>query len=164
VKGDDFSDNDLAKIKFFEDRLQGRLVKFSFSTFRADEIHISREDFRPYGIILDKTGEYVSRELGFEMSASDAIRMKWSYYLALLDVALQFETNHPGFVAFDEPDQQAIESKDVKSFLLEATAFGSKAQVLVAATAEKIAGFDAELAKAGARILGFPGYTVQRRN
>ncbi|WP_292168937.1 hypothetical protein, partial [Mesorhizobium sp.] len=69
----------------------------------------------------------------------------------------------PCFIAFDEPDQQAIESKDVKSFLLEAAAFGSNAQILVAATAEKIAGFDAELAAAGAKILGFSGYTVQRR-
>lgn len=163
VKSDDFSDSDLAKIKFFEERLQQRLLSFSFTTFRADEIHISREDFRPFGIIRDSTGEYVNRELGFEMSASDAIRMKWGYYLALLDVALKFGTNHPCFIAFDEPDQQAIESKDVKSFLLEAAAFGSNAQILVAATAEKIAGFDAELAAAGAKILGFSGYTVQRR-
>ncbi|MDW9480460.1 hypothetical protein [Sinorhizobium meliloti] len=163
VKSDDFSDTDVAKIEFFEERLQKRLVNFSFKTFRAAEIHISREDFRPFGIIRDNTDEYVTRELGFEMSASDAIRMKWSYYLALLDVALKFDTNHPGFIAFDEPDQQAIESKDVKSFLLEAAAFGSSAQILVAATAEKIAGFDAELAEAGAKILGFSGYTVRRR-
>ncbi|KAB1086269.1 hypothetical protein F4V91_07360 [Neorhizobium galegae] len=98
VKSDDFSEIDIGKIDYFETRLQERLVNFSFKTFRASEIHISREDFRPFGIIRDKSGEYVSRELGFEMSASDAIRMKWSYYLALLDVAQKFTTNHPGFV------------------------------------------------------------------
>lgn len=163
VKSDDFSDIDISKIKFFETRLQQRLGDFSFKTFPASEIHISQEDFRPYGIIRDKSGEYVSRELGFEMSASDAIRMKWSYYLALLDVSLEFETNHPGFIAFDEPDQQAIESKDVRSFLVEAAGFKETAQILVAATAEKIAGFDADLRNSGARILGFSGYTVQRR-
>lgn len=163
LKGDEFSDTDVAKIKFFETRLQARLHDFSFKTFQTFEIRISQEDFRPFAIIRDANGDFVSRELGFEMSGSDAIRMKWSYYLALLDVAMEYSTNHPGFIAFDEPDQQAIESKDVKSFLLEAAGFRNRAQILVAATAEKIAGFDAELMDAGAKILGFEGYTIQRR-
>ncbi|TCA02553.1 hypothetical protein [Rhizobium leguminosarum] len=162
LKGDEFSEDDEAKIKLFEQRLQLRLRDFSFKTFGASEIHISQEDFRPIAIIRDKNGELVTRELGFEMSGSDAIRMKWSYYLALLDVGIMSKTNHPCFAAFDEPDQQAIESKDVKKFLDEAAKFGPKAQIVVAATAEKISSFDAELVASGANLISFDGYSIQR--
>jgi predicted nucleic acid-binding Zn-ribbon protein len=164
LKGDDFTSLDQKKIEFFQNRLQARLQSFSFKTFKSSEILISLEDFRPIAMIPDaKTGALTVRELGFEMSASDAIRMKWSYYLALLDVGISFDTNHPGFLVFDEPDQQAIESKDVRSFLLEAAKFESRAQILVAATAEKIAEFDADLVQAGANMIRFEGYTLQRR-
>ncbi len=163
LKGDDFTTLDRKKIEFFQTRLQARLESFSFKTFKASEILVSLEDFRPIAMIADiKTGTPTVRELGFEMSASDAIRMKWSYYLALIDVGTSFDTNHPGFLVFDEPDQQAIESKDVRSFLLEAAKFKSRAQILVAATAEKIADFDAELVQADANMIRFDGYTLQR--
>lgn len=163
LKGDDFTALDQKKIEFFQTRLQARLQSFSFKTFKSSEILVSLEDFRPIAMIADaKTGALTVRELGFEMSASDAIRMKWSYYLALLDVGTSFDTNHPGFLVFDEPDQQAIESKDVRSFLLEAAKFEARAQILVAATAEKIADFDADLVRAGANMISFDGYTLQR--
>ncbi len=163
LKGDDFTALDQKKIEFFQTRLQARLQSFSFKTFKSSEILVSLEDFRPIAMIADaKTGALTVRELGFEMSASDAIRMKWSYYLALLDVGTSFDTNHPGFLVFDEPDQQAIESKDVRSFLLEAAKFEARAQILVAATAEKIADFDADLVQAGANMISFDGYTLQR--
>lgn len=163
LKGDDFTSADKEKIAYFEQRLQARLRDFSFLTFGTSEIRVSLDDFRPIAMIADDSGDLTARELGFDMSGSDAIRMKWSYYLALLDVAVRYGTNHPCFIAFDEPDQQAIESKDVRTFLLEAAKFGERAQVLVAATAEKIAGFDAELVTAGANIMGFDGYTISRR-
>lgn len=164
LRGDDFTELDQRKIEFFQTRLQVRLQNFSFITFKPSEILVSLEDFRPIAMIPDsKTGALTVRELGFEMSASDAIRMKWSYYLSLLDVGTSFDTNHPGFLVFDEPDQQAIESKDVRSFLLEAARFGSRAQILVAATAEKIAEFDSDLEQAGANMIRFQGYTLQRQ-
>lgn len=163
LKGDDFTASDKNKIEYFQERLQARLSDFSFITFPTSQIRVSFEDFRPVAVISDDDGEVAVRELGFEMSGSDAIRMKWSYYLALLDVAVAFDTHHPCFIAFDEPDQQAIESKDVRTFLLETARFEERAQILVAATAEKIAGFDSDLVTAGANVMNFSGYTIGRR-
>lgn len=162
LKGDAFSQLDETKIRAFETYLQSRLASFSFTTFHPNTIRISQDDFRPVALIEDAAGNVSPRELGFEMSGSDAIRMKWSYYLALLNLALRFETNHPRFLAFDEPDQQAIEQKDVRALLMEAAKIASNTQVIVAATAEKIAAFDQELVSRGANLISFNGYTLQR--
>lgn len=162
LKGDAFSKLDVEKIKAFEACLQTRLSSFSFTTFKPTDIQVSEDDFRPLALIKDADGNFSTRELGFEMSGSDAIRMKWSYYLALLDLALLYPTNHPRFLAFDEPDQQAIEHKDVKAFLMAATKIGGDAQIIVAATAEKISDFDDQLVKQGANLISFSGYTLQR--
>ncbi|WP_332768630.1 hypothetical protein [Phenylobacterium sp.] len=46
-------------------------------------------------------------EIGFETSASDAIRLKWAYQLGLLELGHQHPTHHPGMLLLDEPRQQS---------------------------------------------------------
>jgi hypothetical protein len=80
----------------------GELVReqaasYGFSTFPPSELEISHESYRP---------QREGFEIGFEMSASDTIRLKWAYQLALLEVARTAETHHAGLVIFDEPQQQ----------------------------------------------------------
>lgn len=137
LKGDDFTSADKEKIAYFEERLQGAFGILASLRLEPPKFACRSRISGPVAMITDDSGDLTARELGFEMSGSDASGYEMeNYYLALLDVAVQYGTNHPCFIAFDEPDQQAIESKDVRTFLLEAAKFGERAQILVAATAE----------------------------
>jgi hypothetical protein len=79
------------------------VASYGFSTFSASEIDLAPDSFRP-----QKEGF----EIGFELSASDSIRLKWAYHISLMELSRTYVTNHPGFVVFDEPRQQATrESK-----------------------------------------------------
>jgi hypothetical protein len=78
--------------------IREQVADYGFSTFSASEIELSPDNFRP-----QKEGF----EIGFELSASDAIRLKWAYHLALMELSRTHATNHPGFIVFDEPRQQA---------------------------------------------------------
>jgi hypothetical protein len=66
---------------------------FGFSTFPTDEITLDEDSYRP-----QKEGY----EIGFETSASDAIRLKWAYQLGLLELSQDHSTNHPGMLLLDE--------------------------------------------------------------
>ncbi len=93
---DDRLTPDRAKLDRFTYLIRQQADHYGFSTFPPREIDISPENFRP-----QKEGF----EIGFELSASDAIRLKWAYHLALMELSRTDSTNHPGFVVFDEPRQ-----------------------------------------------------------
>ncbi len=95
---DRLSPEDKAKLDRLTRLIRQQAGSYGFSTFPAGEIEIAPDNFRP-----QKEGF----EIGFELSASDAIRLKWAYHLALMELARTDKTNHPGFIVFDEPRQQA---------------------------------------------------------
>jgi hypothetical protein len=47
---------------------------------------------------------------GFRASASDVIRLRWSYALSLMRVSQTIGGPHPGLLMMDEPGQQKFES------------------------------------------------------
>lgn len=53
----------------------------------------------------------------FDSSASDGIRVIWAFTMALLQVSIEKDGNHPGIIIFDEPLQQSIVPEDMKSFI-----------------------------------------------
>ena len=59
----------------------------------------------------------MEREIGFEVSASDGIRLKWAYYLSILIVCRDLGGNHIGFLIFDEPGQQQMKEVDLSAML-----------------------------------------------
>ena len=80
----------------------------------------------------DTDGE-IEKDIGFEASASDGIRLKWAYYLSLLELNVQHETNHAGLVIFDEPGQQAADPVNLTSLFQEsANPRFSRHQILIA--------------------------------
>jgi hypothetical protein len=74
---DRLSEADRAKLDRFTHLIRQQVDQCGFSTFPARDIDISPEYFRP-----QKEGF----EIGFELSASDAIRLKWAYHLALMEL------------------------------------------------------------------------------
>ncbi len=110
------SQNDQDKLDLLIGLVQNQAKSFGFSTFPPSELSISEDSYRP-----EKEGF----EIGFETSASDAIRLKWAYQLSLLELAKERPTNHPGVLVFDEPRQQSSSRPSFQN-LLERAAYAKK--------------------------------------
>lgn len=162
LKAEGLTDDDKSKVRIIKDLLQKNLSLFHFSSVPTSDIQVSYEDFRPLALITNDEGATIVRELGFEMSGSDGIRMKWAYYLSLLGLSAEKKVNHPHLLIFDEPDQQAIEQQDLSAFLTKASQCGKSSQILVAATTEKVQAFLPQLRAAGANVVQFGGYVLEK--
>ncbi|MBY0284993.1 MAG: AAA family ATPase [Sphingomonas sp.] len=129
------SDEDVGKLLKLETSIRSQLVRYGFGTFPAKDLTVSHDSYRP-----EKEGF----EIGFELSASDSIRLKWAYQLGLLDVAHGSKTNHPGLVVFDEPRQQEAAEASVAMLLSEASRIAKgRSQILIATSEDlsKVKGF-----------------------
>lgn len=129
------SDEDVGKLSKLEASIRSQLVRYGFGTFPAKDLTVSRDSYRP-----EKEGF----EIGFELSASDSVRLKWAYQLGLLDVSDGSKTNHPGLVVFDEPRQQEAAEASVAGLLSEASRIANgRSQILIATSEDlsKVKGF-----------------------
>lgn len=161
IKDLDLSVSDIDKVRYFQQELQRQLSVYGFVSFSPTEILLSDDNFRPIVNLVTERGTR-EQELGFEISASDSIRLKWAYYLALLETAIRHNGNHLGLLIFDEPAQHAVEVKSLEAFLRYAVArSGDSAQVIAAVTSEKATGFISDLVAHGAHVTSFPGLLLQ---
>ncbi|PGR94451.1 hypothetical protein [Bacillus thuringiensis] len=102
---DYFSELDKKKLYYFEKEFLALLNTFSFSSINTDEITISHDKYTPIVSGFD---------IKFDSSASDTIRLIWSYVIAIYKTSQQFSGNHPGLMVFDEPGQQQMAVKSQK--------------------------------------------------
>lgn len=90
------ADRDLV-IRKLEGLIKANLTSFGFDSKSINTISISPQTLRP---------EQEGYDIVAETSASDYIRIIWSYTLALLELAsYENDIKHGGFVVFDEPRQ-----------------------------------------------------------
>lgn len=86
-------------IRKLESIIKGNLTAFNFNYSAINTVSISHQTLRP---------EQEGYDIVAETSASDYIRIIWSYTLALLELAAEDKEQkikHGGFVVFDEPRQ-----------------------------------------------------------
>jgi hypothetical protein len=154
----DLTPGDLEKIDDFKTTIQQQLSRYGFRSFRPNEIELSLDNFRPL-IRRREDGELVEKEINFEISASDAIRLKWAYYLAILAISRRRSTNHCGLVIFDEPGQQEMEVPSLQALLQWAAQNLGNEQQLIIATSELLD----SLGQAGApaNLISFDGFILQ---
>jgi uncharacterized coiled-coil DUF342 family protein len=132
LPGSDFSHKDKTKVERLGSLVQSYLDSFGFTTYRSSAISISIDNFRPFVTIREENVE-AEAELGFQMSASDSIRMKWAYYLGMFALGREFETTHPGFLILDEPRQQETERVSFDALITEsANVSGTDRQIIFA--------------------------------
>ena len=148
-----FSEKDLRKLKLFEVSVREQLQSYSFSTFPPRELEISEDTYRP-----QKEGF----EIGFELSASDNIRLKWAYQMGLLDVAQKMTTHHPGLLVFDEPRQQEASEASVSGLLKRAAASGALGAQIIIATSERLASVKQFLSDLPCQLIAFEGRMIHR--
>jgi len=159
LPADELTVADKRKIEHLQTAIRRHLERYGFRSFQPGEISLSYDNFRPLVLRNDK-GETVEKEINFEMSASDAIRLKWAYYLACMELMRDFSVNHPGLAIFDEPGQQEVESSSLFEFLRSASQSAQNGQQVLVSTSETYEAVSAILGDS-ANIVSFPGFILQ---
>ncbi len=149
----ELSDKDKEKLIRMEALIREQATSYGFSTFPPSELEISQESYKP---------QREGFEIGFEMSASDTIQLKWAYQLALLEVARTLETHHAGLVIFDEPQQQKTAKVSFKKLLDRAASARLSGQQVIFATSEDRDQLEAFLVDVDCHFLAFDKPIVRR--
>lgn len=147
------SPGDYDKLNHLTSLVQDRAKDFGFSTFSPAELSISQDTYRP-----EKEGF----EIGFETSASDAIRLKWSYQLGLLELASDKSTNHPGMLIFDEPRQQSSSRPSFQNLLNRASTAKERNQQVIFSTSEDLEMLQSITSAIDCTEVIFSGYILQK--
>lgn len=106
-----FTDDDYIKIKTLKNKFTSYLVSFGYSSNKIEDFHISHQTYKPTLNDVD---------INSEASASDNIRVIWSYLLSILtlDSSPQINRiNHLGLLILDEPRQQEAKNESFKAFI-----------------------------------------------
>lgn len=120
------SETDMSKIALLKSHFIDNLRRYHYSSLSSfDGIEISEESLLP---TID------GFDMKFDSSASDGIRTIWAFTLALLQVSVEKDGNHPGVIIFDEPAQQSIVSEDMNSFIQSVSEVSPQCQIIMAIT------------------------------
>lgn len=144
---------DEEKLAALERSVVAQLRDYGFLSFSVDTIGISRDNYLPTREGFD---------LGFVTSASDAIRIVWSYLLGLLEVGRNRTTNHPGLLMFDEPRQQAADAVSFQALLRRAAEVNRTGQQVLFATSEPTESLGRFLAGLDYAQTTFDGMALER--
>lgn len=141
------SDLDAEVIKTFKDNFVNNLRKYKYkSAPDIDAVDIPIETCLP---LID------GFDMKFDSSASDNIRIIWSFTIALLQTSLAKRGNHPGIIIFDEPAQHSIVTSDMESLIQSVLDIEGTAQVIVGITLnnEELKQFIENLPEEDAKII-----------
>ena len=152
---------DKNKTAFVQSTLQRLLAQFGFSSFRPTDITLSLDDFRPQVTTEDENGDVAVRDIGFEASASDGVRLKWAYFLSLLRLSSRFATNHLGVLIFDEPGQQQMKEADLSSFFVASAESADGDRQLIVTTSQVLERVEQSLRDHTVNIVSFDGLMLQ---
>lgn len=127
LTGDELSAADKAKLDALEASLRAQLQSYGFDSLNPNEIDIDRSTYRP---------THEGFDLGFDLSASDMIRVIWAYLFGMLDVGQEETGNHLGLLIFDEPRQQETARASYQALLANASTSGLGGAQIIFATSE----------------------------
>jgi sugar-specific transcriptional regulator TrmB len=153
LPSDRLTEKDKEKLVRMGELVREQVASYGFSTFPPSELEISQENYRP---------QREGFEIGFEMSASDTIRLKWAYQLALLEVARTAKTHHAGLVIFDEPQQQKTAKVSFKKLLDRAALARASGQQVIFATSEDREQLETFLSDIDCHFIAFDTPIVRR--
>lgn len=143
----DLSESDNEKLNLVERHLRRQLRRYQFDSLRPEDVEINRETYRP---------GHEGYELGFDLSASDMIRVIWSYLFSVLRVGEEQGGNHLGLLIFDEPKQQETAQESYRQLLHEAAEQGQRGSQIIIATSEERDSLTAMLAGTQYNLIDIP--------
>jgi len=124
-----FSEQDRSKLDSLSRKFDANVKAFGYRSTGASRLHISEDNYRP---VCDDF------EISFGASASDNIRLIWSFALSLLQVSIETGGKHWGVLVFDEPEQQKMQDASSDALYSAISRMDtSHAQVIIATSASK---------------------------
>jgi len=130
---DAYTTEDALKITQFQHYFRGNATNFGYKSAPVDDIDIDEEKLVPS--LAQMTLREFRTDIKSDSSASDFVRLIWSYLLALYQSSRKSALigNHPGLLMLDEPGQHsmAVESQHA---LLKLLASETELQSIVAAS------------------------------
>lgn len=118
-----YSDIDLSRISLFEKNFRGNASSFGYESAEIADIRISLDSLTPILSELELREiirpKMQTTDLTADSSASDFVRLIWSYLLALYQTSATpgFEGQHPGLLLMDEPGQHSMRPVSQRALL-----------------------------------------------
>lgn len=133
-----YSPDDETRIRVFEQKFRANAGSFGYESAPVQDIEISRDNLIPCLSQLELR-EIRRTDIKADSSASDFVRLIWSYLLALYQTSAQpsIPGNHPGILLFDEPGQHSM-AADSQHALLQHLSCESGLQSIVAASFDEM--------------------------
>lgn len=124
------STKDITKLKFLKKSFIDNLGDFGYSSNPLEDFQISLTSYKP---TLDGV------DINSEASASDNIRVIWSYLYSILtlDVTSSLPTNHLSLLIMDEPRQQEAKNQSFSMFISKAANVNKMQKQIIIGTSEK---------------------------
>lgn len=155
LRGGGLAPDDLKRLDALERSIQEQLAEYGFSSVPPSEIQIARDTYMP------QRGD---RPLvGKDISASDNVRLVWAYLVGLLEVAREFDTYHPGFLALDEPGQQEVNDDSLRALFARLARSRDAGQQVLVATSKPANELNNLLGDSAAKVNDFVGHTLRRQ-
>lgn len=109
------SASDLVKHSLFQDSFRKYAKLFGYKSAATSDIEINRDTLFPYlsGLELRE----VNTDIKSDSSASDFVRLIWSYLLSIFSTSSGLGGNHVGILVFDEPGQHSMGVTSVNALL-----------------------------------------------
>ncbi|ATC94734.1 hypothetical protein PTUN_a2219 [Pseudoalteromonas tunicata] len=124
-----FSPDDMYKIRDFSYEFKILARTFGYRSAVVDEIEVKPQTLLPYlkdlelreqvdtpSELKDKNSAS-NTDIKSDSSASDFVRLIWSYLIALYKTSAKAGGNHPSLILFDEPAQHSMSTKSVNQLL-----------------------------------------------
>ncbi|RBP65428.1 AAA domain-containing protein [Brevibacterium sanguinis] len=127
LETDDLSQADRGRIERLQHSVRTQLASYRFQSLNPSEIEIDTTTYRPV---------HEGFDLGFDLSASDMIRLIWAYLFGLLEVGQETGGRHLGILVFDEPRQQDAARDSYAALLAYASRAGEEGAQVLFATSE----------------------------
>ncbi|QDX29482.1 hypothetical protein [Dickeya poaceiphila] len=126
---DGFTHRDNLKLKLLRDSFKSNLQDFGYKSTPIENFSLSSNTYKPTIDGID---------IGSEASASDNIRVIWSYLYSLLMLdSNEISTNHLGLLIMDEPRQQETKDVSFKTFIKKASESYLEEKQIIMGTSEK---------------------------
>ncbi|UZJ63725.1 hypothetical protein OKW96_14935 [Sphingobacterium sp. KU25419] len=110
------------------------LQPFKYRSNKVWNVFIQKEEpFKYFPVFKFNEDDEFPQSIKTNSSASDFVRVIWAYSLGLLN----FGSNHPGIVMFDEPGQHSVSSDSLK-VLFEKCSEQKEKQTIIFTSIQKV--------------------------
>jgi hypothetical protein len=130
-----YTSNDIKKFKELNSSFKKLASDFGYRSAPVSDVEINYETLSPFlaGLELREIKTKEKIDLKTDSSASDFVRLIWSYLISVFMVSRDNCGNHPGVIIFDEPAQHSMGTNGFNK-LLRTLASQPSLQSIVAAS------------------------------